>query len=306
MGAAAQGTAHFDPTRDRDGILLALSRALGRSDVSLEFRQHRLSREQWRYFRSPGELKGVTDTIPGRAPDSIRGPGRRDSASSRAAWSALDVRARWRAALGPLALDMTFGGTHGGYGSAVGAAGGPRADSSLASAIDRRNRFRLWGRAEARVRVARTFEVMGGVVALPAQPGGDAPRRLGLLGVGITGLPRRHRPSVAVPADATPGDHSAIHRASSQFVSQRADAMTATIRVRMERASTVEISSEVTEWQPVVMRLAADGWWETELRAAPGTYRMNIRVDGGAWVAPPGVPSTRDEFGGSVGIVRLN
>ncbi len=306
MGVAAQGIAHFDPTRDRDGIMVGVSRALGRSALSLELRQHRLSREQWRYFRARGDLLGVIDSIANRPPDSVFAPGPSDSASSRSAWVALDVRARWRAALGPLALDMTFGGTHGGYGNVVGAAGGARADSSLASAIDRRNRFRLWGRVEARVRVAHAFEVMGGVVALPAQPGGDAPRRLGLVGVGITGLPRRHRPSVTAGSDGAHGEESNIDRASSLFVSRRTDLATAIVRVRLAHASKVEISSEVTDWQPVTMTLAADGWWEAELRARPGTYRVNVRVDGGLWVAPPGVPSTRDEFGGSVGIVRLN
>jgi hypothetical protein len=34
-----------------------------------------------------------------------------------------------------------------------------------------------------------------------------------------------------------------------------------------------------------------------------GKYQMNIRIDGGPWIVPPGVLSMLDEFGGSVGLL---
>jgi hypothetical protein len=39
------------------------------------------------------------------------------------------------------------------------------------------------------------------------------------------------------------------------------------------------------------------------LRLAPGTYRINLRIDGGAWEELPGYPTARDEFGGVVGVI---
>jgi len=34
-------------------------------------------------------------------------------------------------------------------------------------------------------------------------------------------------------------------------------------------------------------------------------YRVNLRVDGGPWIVPPGLPSVVDEFGGAVGILTI-
>jgi hypothetical protein len=48
-----------------------------------------------------------------------------------------------------------------------------------------------------------------------------------------------------------------------------------------------------------------DGWWSVRLPIAPGTYQINIRVDGGRWLAPPGLLTSRDEFGGMVGILTI-
>jgi hypothetical protein len=41
-------------------------------------------------------------------------------------------------------------------------------------------------------------------------------------------------------------------------------------------------------------------------RARAGTYRLNVRVDGGEWVAPPGLLDVEDEFGGRVGLLVLS
>ena len=45
------------------------------------------------------------------------------------------------------------------------------------------------------------------------------------------------------------------------------------------------------------------GWWEVPLDMSPGVHRIAIRVDGGAWMPPPEVPTAADEFGGEVGLI---
>jgi hypothetical protein len=35
----------------------------------------------------------------------------------------------------------------------------------------------------------------------------------------------------------------------------------------------------------------------------PGTHRVNVRVNGDTWTAPPGMPTVDDEFNGRVGII---
>jgi hypothetical protein len=46
-----------------------------------------------------------------------------------------------------------------------------------------------------------------------------------------------------------------------------------------------------------------NGDWTLERGIAPGTHRVAIRVNGGAWVVPPNLPHVSDEFGGEVGLL---
>jgi hypothetical protein len=78
-----------------------------------------------------------------------------------------------------------------------------------------------------------------------------------------------------------------------------------TIRVRARGARTLEISGDFTQWQPRALARDADDWWTVTLPIARGTHQINVRVDGGAWLAPPGLLSTADEFGGVVGILVI-
>ena len=60
---------------------------------------------------------------------------------------------------------------------------------------------------------------------------------------------------------------------------------------------------EFTDWRPVALHRSGSDWTAT-LTVAPGTYRMNVRIDGGAWAVPPGVTALEDDFG-VVGILRI-
>jgi hypothetical protein len=77
------------------------------------------------------------------------------------------------------------------------------------------------------------------------------------------------------------------------------------IRVRAPDARRVELMGDFTQWQVVSLVRLPDGTWSVTLPLAPGTYRMNIRVDGGAWGVPPGVPALSDDFGGVVGVLNI-
>ncbi len=67
-------------------------------------------------------------------------------------------------------------------------------------------------------------------------------------------------------------------------------------------AERVEIAGEFSRWEPLPL-VRRSGGWETALRLAPGTYRIAIRIDGGEWLPPPGLPQIGDELGGVVGIL---
>jgi hypothetical protein len=76
-------------------------------------------------------------------------------------------------------------------------------------------------------------------------------------------------------------------------------------RVDAPGKNKVEIMGDFTEWQPVALERTGGDTWTVTLTLAPGTYRMNLRVDRGPWGAPPGTTVLADDFGGVVGVLRV-
>jgi hypothetical protein len=102
--------------------------------------------------------------------------------------------------------------------------------------------------------------------------------------------------SVALPEVKTPA-------AIIGFVTQRGARDAVTLRVNAPGARTVEINGDFTNWAPVNLVPAADGWWTSTLALKRGKYQMNLRVNRGDWTVPPGLLSMVDEFGGTVGLL---
>jgi hypothetical protein len=62
---------------------------------------------------------------------------------------------------------------------------------------------------------------------------------------------------------------------------------------------------DFTDWDPVPLQLRRGDSWEITIPIPRGTNRFNVRVNGGEWGAPPGVPVTDDDFGGVVGLIVI-
>jgi hypothetical protein len=77
------------------------------------------------------------------------------------------------------------------------------------------------------------------------------------------------------------------------------------LRVVAPHVRVVELMGDFTDWRPVVLAMAGDGIWEVTLTLAPGIHRVNVRADGGAWGAPPGLTVATDDFGGVVGLLPV-
>lgn len=75
------------------------------------------------------------------------------------------------------------------------------------------------------------------------------------------------------------------------------------LRVRAPSAKSVEIMGDFTNWSPVALSDAGDGWWSIALGIAAGIHEINMRINGDRWIVPPGLTARSDEFGGSVGIL---
>jgi hypothetical protein len=226
---------------------------------------------------------------------------RPDSAETRVQWPTTSLRTRLQWIRGRLALDLTLGGTASSF---VGNTRSAFDDSGTlaSSAPTRRNGVRLWGRADARIALTSFMEATGGIASLPANDfAALSPRRVGTLGFAINGIPRVSR----APDAVNPAGRRKNAATRESFESVRDEAGTVRLRVRLPNASNVELSSELTGWTAVPMQKAAGDWWELPVRSPAGVYRVNIRVDGGAWKAPPNTSTVRDEFGGQVGLVKI-
>ena len=74
------------------------------------------------------------------------------------------------------------------------------------------------------------------------------------------------------------------------------------IRVRAAGARAVELMADFTEWTAVTLTPALDGF-ETRLAILPGSHRVLVRVDGGAWRPAANTPAVDDDLGGRVGLL---
>ena len=93
-------------------------------------------------------------------------------------------------------------------------------------------------------------------------------------------------------------------RVLEEFTWEKAGAGDVTLRARAPGATSVEVTGDFTNWAPVrLVPAATAGWWSVTLPLRPGKYQMNLRVDGGKWLVPPGILSIVDEFGGTVGLL---
>ena len=72
------------------------------------------------------------------------------------------------------------------------------------------------------------------------------------------------------------------------------------IVIQAADARAVELAGDFTDWKPVALQRWGEDGWRALLPISPGLHRLAIRIDGGAWRAPPGTRPIASEFGGEV------
>ncbi|MGH7617785.1 MAG: glycogen-binding domain-containing protein [Gemmatimonadaceae bacterium] len=116
------------------------------------------------------------------------------------------------------------------------------------------------------------------------------------------GVPRTSYASVAFRVASR--SHSAVFDARPASPSQKTLVTRDGVSVRVDGAARVELMADFTDWDVVPLERSADAW--RLVRAVPaGLHRVAIRVDGGEWTAPPGLPRTTDDLGGVVGLITV-
>jgi hypothetical protein len=97
-----------------------------------------------------------------------------------------------------------------------------------------------------------------------------------------------------------------IRPTASNFFVDRVDSASYVVSVRVPNARIVELSGDFNRWQPIALHQTRPDVWEAPIDVAPGTYRVNLRVNGDRWAAPPGLAAVDDEFNGTVGILVIH
>lgn len=77
------------------------------------------------------------------------------------------------------------------------------------------------------------------------------------------------------------------------------------IQARVRGVESVEIMGTFSDWQPVSLVRRDRELWEISVPMGTGVHEINIRIDGGEWMTPPGLPTKRDAYGGEVGVVMV-
>ena len=72
--------------------------------------------------------------------------------------------------------------------------------------------------------------------------------------------------------------------------------------VHVADATRVEVAGDFTDWQPLALNRTGGDLWEVVLPITSGVHRIDIRIDGAAWMVPAGTTRAPDDYGGDVGI----
>lgn len=153
---------------------------------------------------------------------------------------------------------------------------------------------RHWAAASATLWVSTRLAAVIGGGRIPANPARGLPARnyanFGMM-LAYAPIPRRTVPV----ASRTPLVRMFESRTNQQGMQR--------IVVKVGSVESVDIMGDFSDWQPITLVRRGRDLWELSLPMSAGVHQVNIRVDGGPWVAPPGLPTTRDGFGGETGIL---
>lgn len=155
---------------------------------------------------------------------------------------------------------------------------------------------RQWASGQAAVWISSQVAAVAGGGREPAQPTRGLPARsFGSLGLMLAYWPI---PRGVVPV-ATP---SSLVQA---FELRSAGSEVQRITARIGGVESVEIMGDFSEWTPLPLIRRGRDMWELLIPMTPGVHQINLRIDRGQWIAPPGMPTVKDGFNGEVGVLVI-
>jgi hypothetical protein len=155
---------------------------------------------------------------------------------------------------------------------------------------------RQWGSAQAALWISSQVAAVAGGGREPAQPTRGLPARsFGSLGMMLAYWPI---PRGAVPVE-TP---ASLIRA---FELRPAGTAVQRITARIGGVESVEIMGDFSDWTALPLIRRGRDQWELLVPMSAGVHQINLRIDRGQWIAPPGIPTMKDGFNGEVGILVI-
>jgi len=154
---------------------------------------------------------------------------------------------------------------------------------------------RRWSSATATIWLNDRIAFVGGGGRQPALPLRGLPSRT----FGMAGLELAYWPTSkgAIPVSLP---HAILVK---NFELRPGAAGTQKIVIHVGGVETVDVMGDFSDWSPLTLVRRGRDLWELSIPLAPGMHRINVRVDGGPWMAPPGVPTVHDSYSGDVGLV---
>jgi hypothetical protein len=163
--------------------------------------------------------------------------------------------------------------------------------------VGARSTLQRWAQASMHLQASRRMRVLAAFGQRPAASLAFEPAAhpQTMLGIQVAPWASRER-------DAP---HAAAPVARQWRAQSLADGRTR-VWLRCRDASRVELAADFTDWAPIALTQTEYDWWETSLTIAPGLHQVQVRLDGGAWQVPPGLPRTHREFAGDAGVLVVN
>ena len=153
---------------------------------------------------------------------------------------------------------------------------------------------REWASGQLAVWISRQVAAVAGGGREPAQPTRGLPARsFGSLGLMLAYWPI---PRGVVPVETPASLVQAFELRPAGSEVQR-------ITARIGGVESVEVMGDFSDWEPMPLIRRSRDAWELLVPMSPGVHQINMRIDRGAWIAPPGMPARKDGFNGEVGIV---
>ena len=162
---------------------------------------------------------------------------------------------------------------------------------------------RAWGSVSATLWLRANLALVAGGGSYPVDftqgyPGGRFIQAGLRMAIGRSSAPSTSARSRDAGADAGSGDGpESAAGAVADFAAERGAGNDVTLRVRAPKARTVEVAGDFTNWVALPLARGADAWWPVTLPMSDGTHQLSVRLDGSAWVVPPGLVTITDESG---------